>query len=393
MARYAILGAGRQGAAAAYDLIRFGGADELALLDVDAARARAATARVNRLARGRRAYAGRAAAGDERGLARTLRGFDAVLNASPYRFNLGVSRAALAAGANLCDLGGNTGIVREQLKLDRAAKRAGLSIVPDCGLAPGLANVWARLALLKLEERGARPESVRIYCGGLPRHPRPPLDYQLVFHIGGLINEYLGHAQYLRKGRLTNVETLGETEALDFPRPVGRCEAFVTSGGLSLLPWRLRGKLKTLEYKTVRYPGHAEKIRLLRELGVLDEGTVRVQGAEVAPQAVFAAVATPRLTFRHAPDLVVLRVATEGKARGRAKPLACTLDLLDFQDARTGFTAMERTTGFSAAIVAMAQAQGRVPPGVRTQEDAVPPEWFTEELARRGLQVRETWGR
>lgn len=385
---FGVLGAGRQGVAAAYDMIAFGGAGSVTLMDVDLSRAREAAARVNRLTRSKVARAGRADVNDARGLATALKGFSAVLNASPYRFNIAVTQAALKARVNLCDLGGNTGIVLRQLKYDRQAKRAGVTIVPDCGLAPGMGNVLVRLAMQRLEARGARPESVRVYCGGLPQRPRPPLNYQLLFAIEGLINEYLGHAHYLRRGRITEIETLGEVDALEFPKPVGRCEAFVTSGGLSLLPWRMKGALKTLEYKTVRYPGHVEKIRLLRELGVLDEKPVRVRGQEVVPQQVFGAVATPRLTFKNSPDVVVLRVVASGRKRGgRRKTLQ--LDLLDRADAKTGFTAMERTTGFSAAIVAEMLAHGEARPGVRTQEDAVPPEAFARELGRRGLRLEE----
>jgi lysine 6-dehydrogenase len=147
--------------------------------------------------------------------------------------------------------------------------------------------------------------------------------------------------------------------------------------------------LKTLEYKTVRYPGHVEKIRLLRELGVLDEKPVCVRGQEVVPQQVFAATATPRLTFKNSPDVVVLRVAASGRRRnGRLETIQ--LDLLDRFDAKTALTAMERTTGFSAAIVAEMLARGEARPGVRTQEDAVPPEVFARELARRGLSLNET---
>ncbi|MBI3828838.1 MAG: saccharopine dehydrogenase NADP-binding domain-containing protein [Planctomycetes bacterium] len=385
---FGVLGAGRQGVAAAYDMLACGGANSVTLLDVDLARAKKAAARVNTLTRSTRAHAGRADVKDPRGLARTLKGFDAVLNASPYRFNIAVTQAALKARVNLCDLGGNTGIVLRQLKFDREARRAGVTIVPDCGLAPGMGNVLARLAIERLQARGAKPEAVRIYCGGLPQHPRPPLNYQLLFAIEGLINEYLGHAHYLRRGRIAEVETLGEVEALEFPKPVGRCEAFVTSGGLSLLPWRLRGTLKTLEYKTVRYPGHVEKIRLLRELGVLDEKPVTVRGQEVVPQQIFAATATPRLTFKNSPDVVVLRVAASGR-RGNGLQQKIRLDLLDRFDAKTGFTAMERTTGFSAAIIAEMLARGEARPGVWTQEDAVPPETFSRELARRGLRVAE----
>ncbi|MGQ9601801.1 MAG: saccharopine dehydrogenase family protein [Candidatus Bipolaricaulia bacterium] len=382
--RYLILGAGMQGTAAAYDFARFGEAETVVLADLDLERAEAAARRINRLTRGELARPARVDVTDERSLAQALRGVDAVLSAVPYRFNLEITKAAIAASVGMCDLGGNTELVLEQLKLDPQAKEAGVTIVPDCGLAPGMANTLAVYAMSRME----RPREVRIWCGGLPQNPKPPLGYKLVFSIEGLTNEYFGKAYILRDGRVTEGETFTELEEIEFPPPVGRCEAFITAGGSSTCPWTFAGKLKTYEYKTVRYPGHYEKVKTLLELGLLDPEPIEVEGARVSPRELFHKVVPPRLAFPEERDLVVLRVACRGEDQGA--PIEIQLDLMEFHDEATGFSAMERTTAFPAAIVAEMVAKGELEHGVVPLERAVPPGPFVAELARRGFRLTET---
>jgi lysine 6-dehydrogenase len=377
--RYAVLGAGRQGVAAAYDLAARGEADEVILLDVDERQAKQAAQRVNELTERSVARSTQLDVQDAARLEEALQGFDAALSAVPYRFNVEITRAAIRAGTSLCDLGGNTDVVFEQLKLSEEAKQAEVAIVPDCGLAPGTANVLAVYAMLLIEREGAKPREIRIYCGGLPQHPKPPLGYQLLFSIEGLLNEYLGPAYVLRDGRVRTIEPLTELETIEFPDPVGRCEAFTTSGGTSTGPWTFEGVLQSYGYKTVRYPGHCEKIQLLRDLGLL-EGEAR---------AVVSKALERRLDFRE-PDLVVLRVLCYGWMKASQETVEAKLDLLDFYDEQTGFTAMERTTGFSAAIVMHLLAQGKIAPGAHTPDQAVPVEPYVVELLKRGFRLTET---
>ena len=155
-----------------------------------------------------------------------------MLSALPYALNLQAATSALEAGASFADLGGNTGIVLKELDLNDQAVAADVSIVPDCGLAPGLANSLAVRGMELLD----RPRDVRVWCGGLPQQPQPPLNYQLVFYIGGLSNEYTGKAVVLRDGRRVELDAMEELEELEFAEPVGRVEAFLTSGGTSFAP-------------------------------------------------------------------------------------------------------------------------------------------------------------
>jgi lysine 6-dehydrogenase len=380
--RYAVLGAGRQGTACAYDMIRHGEAERVLLADRSLGVAQAASRRVNALLPGEKAGALEVDVTDPRAVMAMLEGVDAFLSAVPYSLNLEVARLAVRAGVSMCDLGGNTDVVRKQLDLDAEARAAGISLVPDCGQVPGMGTTLIVYAMQLLDEA----DEVWMWDGGLPQDPRPPFDYLLTFHIGGLTNEYAEPAIYLRNGEPTAVPPLDELEEVEFPAPIGRLEAFTTSGGVSTLPWTFAGKLKTLQNKTVRYPGQLTKLRAFYELGLFGTEAVQVDGQEVVPRELFHALFAPRVTFPGDKDLVVLRIRVVGRKGGR--PAEALVEMTDFYDEATGFTAMERTTGWAAAIVAAMMARGQIPRGALPVELAVPADLFVEELARRGIQVQ-----
>jgi lysine 6-dehydrogenase len=310
-----------------------------------------------------------------------LEGVDVFLSAVPYYYNVGITRAAVQAGASMCDLGGNTDLVREQLGFDAEARAAGISVIPDCGQVPGMGSTLMVYAMSLLDE----PEEVFMWDGGLPQEPRSPFDYLLTFNIAGLTNEYAESPIFLRNGRPTLVSTMDELEELEFPPPVGRLEAFTTGGGVSTMPWTYEGKLKTLQNKTVRYPGHFDQLRAFYDLGLWNTEPVSVGDQEVVPRELFHALFQPMVTFPDDKDVVVIRIRATGRKEGR--PTEVTLDLVDFYDDETGFTAMERTTGWDAAIVAGMMARGQTPRGAVPVEQAVPPVLFVQELAKRGIQV------
>lgn len=382
MRRYVILGSGRQGTAAGY-LLGGDPALEVVLADIDEEAARRSAARLERLGIAGRVRWARVDVSDEAAVSGLVRGAAAVLSAAPYRYNLGIARACLAAGVGMCDLGGNTGVVRSQLALHEEARRVGAAVVPDCGLAPGLANTLAAACLEHLDET----RSVRMYCGGLPQRPRPPLGYQLVFDMEGLFNEYAGHALVLREGRLCEIPALSEREELELPG-IGRVEAFATSGGSSTAPGTFEGQVQRFEYKTVRYPGHLAALRriVLREF--LSDRSLGELGPETRPRDLLGRVLRPLLDSSDDPDLVVLRVTASG-LRGE-RPATITFDMLDRQDPITGLTAMERSTGFPAALVARFIGEGKVPAGAIPLELAVPPGPYLRELRETGLPLEET---
>ncbi|MEW6249519.1 MAG: saccharopine dehydrogenase C-terminal domain-containing protein [Planctomycetota bacterium] len=381
--RYVVLGAGRQGAALAYDLARHGEAAQVLLADMDAETAEAAARRVGDLVADRAACLGSAVCdvSDPESVAPLLSGADVVVSAAPYRFNVTLTDLAIAAGASFCDLGGNTEVVRQQLTRDHRATAAGVSVLPDCGLAPGLGNILAAHGIAGLDE----PQDVHIRCGGLPQRPVGPLGYKLTFNFEGLINEYGGHGAFLREGRYAEIPALTELEEIEFPPPVGRCEAAVTSGGTSTAPRTYAGRLRTYDYKTVRYPGHFAVMQALFALGCFEQRIGLPAGGFLEPRPVLRTLMEMHLAYPEVRDLVVLRVTVSGRQRGR--PATRRYELMDFEDVATGFTAMERTTAFPAALVAHMQARGRVPPGAKPLEQVLPLEQYVEELPRHGIRV------
>jgi len=380
--QYAVLGAGRQGTACAYDMIKFGEAEGVLLADQSLDAAQAAAARVNELLGTDRARAVQLDVTDHEALVAALTGIDAFLSAVPYYFNLGITKAAIQAGASMCDLGGNTDLVREQLALSSKAKAAGISVIPDCGQVPGMGSTLMVYAMSLLDEA----EEVFMWDGGLPQDPRPPFGYLLTFNIAGLTNEYAEPPIFLREGHPTLVPTMDELEEIEFPPPVGRLEAFTTGGGVSTLPWTFEGKLETLQNKTVRYPGQFAQLRAFYDLGLWSMEPVQVGNQEVVPRDLFHALFEPLVTYPEDKDVVVIRIQALGQKDGQAAE--AVLDLMDFYDEETGFTAMERTTGWDGAIVAEMMARGQTPRGAVSLELAVPADLFVAELARRGIEVK-----
>jgi lysine 6-dehydrogenase len=184
------------------------------------------------------------------------------------------------------------------------------------------------------------------------------------------------------------VEALGEVEPVEFPEPVGTLEAFHTGGGISTMPFAYAGKVDVMEYKTLRYPGHAAVMRPLRELGLLDLKPVQVKGQYVVPRDLFIAAVSPKLHKPQSRDLVALRVEVSGTKDGR--PHQVTFRLLDYYDAERGISAMMRATGYSLSIIGQMQADGRITAkGVHTPDEAVPFRAYVDELAKRGVNIEE----
>ncbi len=379
--RILVLGGGAQGSAAAWDLLRTPGVEEVVVADRPGVDLPAFLA--SRVGRGLRLEA--ADARDPDAVRPLVEGMDAVVCALPYYFNLEMARLAVEAGVHFADLGGNTRIVEAQRELDGLARERGVSVIPDCGLAPGMVNILAQAGIDALD----RTDSVRMWVGGLPEHPEPPLNYQIVYSLEGVLDYYTTPGLVLADGEPREVKALDGLETLEFPEPLGTLEAFYTAGGVSTMPHRYRGSIRTMEYKTLRYPGHADLMRGIRELGLLEPDPVQVDGAEISPRRFFIQLVTPRLRKPGSPDLAVLRVEVRGERSG--SPAGLRYDLVDRYDPETGITAMMRVTGFSLALTAVMQCRGEIREvGVRTPDETVDPTAFIEGLARRGIRVERT---
>ena len=307
---------------------------------------------------------------------------DAVMSAIPYYLNFELAELAVQAGVHFCDLGGNTAIVGKQKTLDVAAKAKGVSVVPDTGLAPGMVNVIAQHAI----EQFDHVESLQLLVGGLPQSPLPPLNYQIAYSIEGLIDYYTTPSMVLRDGQPQEVSALSELEAVHFDAPVGALEAFHTAGGLSTMGTRYTGQIAHMEYKTLRYPGHARIMESIRDLGLLSLEPVDVQGQSVVPRDLFVRVAGEKLR-QGKPDLVALRVVATGTHEGVRRTRSW--EVVDFYDASHGISAMMRTTGYTLSITGQLQATGAVSPGVHTPDECVPAALYFGMLAERGVKVRE----
>jgi len=375
-----VLGAGLQGAACAYDLLQNPAVSQVTLADL----------RPGQLPQflagdwGGRLRPLRLDVTDITAVKAALQGHASVMSAIPYYYNAPMARAAVDVVCHFSDLGGNTEIVMEQRKLDGQAAAKGLSVIPDCGLAPGMVNILAAEGIRRLD----RAERVKVYVGGLPQSPEPPLNYQIVYSLEGALDYYTTPSWILRGGRPVQVDALSELEPVEFPAPVGTLEAFHTGGGISTLPFAYEGKVDVMEYKTLRYPGHAAIMRPIRELGLLDMKPVEVKGQTVAPRDLFIATVSPRLHKPLGQDLVALQVLVSGLKGGARREVG--FRLIDYYDVEHGISAMMRTTGFSLSITGQMQADGRVTQkGVRTPDEAMPFGAYVSELGKRGIRIEE----
>jgi lysine 6-dehydrogenase len=380
--RFIVLGAGMQGAACAYDLLQHPDTEYVTLADQDPGLIEQVGKKLN----SDQLRSVTIDCSDTKALQGHIKDHQVVVSALPYRLNLATAKAAIESGISFVDMGGNIETVLAELRLAKQARENDICLIPDCGLAPGLANVLVADAVAELEDI----TDVRIRVGGLPAAPRAPWDYMLVFSFEGLINEYTGSAAILRDWNRSEVDVLTEDEPIAFPDPVGDCEASFTSGGSSTLPWTFAGRIRNLDYKTVRYPGHYEKLRALRSLGFFDTETIQVRDLNVAPRDVLQSLMQKKLSFPNEPDVVVVRIESEGTRQG--KPTVLCHEMMDYRDEETGLTAMMRTTAFPVSIVAQMIADGTIiKRGAFPPEMVVPPTEMISELERRGVFVRRVF--
>ena len=378
--RMLVLGAGLQGSACAYDLLQNPEVKEVRLADLHTAHLTDFLAPYS----GKRLIFTPLDVRDKEAAIALMRQCDAVMSAIPYYFNYELAQLAVEAGVHFCDLGGNTEIVFKQKTLDAEAKKKKITVIPDCGLAPGMVNILAEYGIAQLDQ----VESVRIFVGGLPQHPEPPLNYHIVYSLEGVLDYYTTLSWVLRGGKRTQVKALSEIEPIKFKGSVGELEAFHTAGGLSTMAFRYEGKIPTMEYKTLRYPGHAKIMEAIRELGLLELNPVDVKGMKVVPRDLVVAAMGPRLSKPNGHDLVALRVVVEGQKKGKRKTIGW--ELVDYYDEKHDISAMERSTGYSLSITGQMQARNEIgKSGVFTPDEAIPPEKYISELAKRGVVIKE----
>jgi len=372
-----VLGAGRMGHGAVYDLVHNSAdVEHVTVADFHLDKAEVVAKAVGGKVEPRQIDTSDIAAALE-----LMRGHDSVISCVNYWYNESLSRSAIEARANFCDLGGNNYVVDEQLAMDADAKAAGINIIPDCGLAPGMVSILAMHGAKQFDEI----DEIHIRVGGLPQDPQPPLNYQLVFSVEGLINEYIEVARVIRDGRVIEVDSMTEIEPLAFDG-FPPLEAFQTSGGTSTLPETFLGKLRELDYKTIRYAGHCERFKSMIDLGLCSSDEIIVDYQKVTPRKVFGELLQKHLPA-DGPDYVLVRLDFVGKKRGETGKLR--YDIVDRLDEATGLSAMMRTTAFPASIIAQMMARGDVlMRGATPQEKAIDPDKFVAELDRRNIKIK-----
>ncbi len=311
---------------------------------------------------------------------------DVVISAIPYYFNYELTKIAIETKTHFLDLGGNNDVVEKQQSLSHEAKQNNITVIPDCGLSPGMTSVIVRDVVDYLDS----VEYVKIRVGGLPVTPVPPFNYQIVFSPNGLINEYVEDALILDHGNIVAKESMTEIETVEFPYPFGKLEAFLTSGGSSTLPYTFRNKIGYLDDKTVRYPGHCQMFKPLLELGLASEEPIEVNGKTIAPREVFI-----NLLLKAIPttgkDVVLVKVFGKGVKDG--DDINLEYSLIDYYDDENNLTAMMRTTGFPISINAQLIERGLIQErGVFGNEEVVPPSVFFEELKKRNIVIKKKIG-
>lgn len=317
---------------------------------------------------------------DRKNVVKALTDFDLAVGLTPGRVGYGAISAVIQAGVDMVDL---SYMAENPLTLNDAALDAGICVIPDCGVAPGLSNLLVGRAVSQLDE----VHEVSILVGGLPETPIPPLNYTVTWCVEDLIKGYVRDALIVKDGKMVKVEALDGLEDVEFPG-VGRLEAFYTDG-LRTLHQTIKG-VRNMWEKTLRYPGHVEKIKVLRSLGFFSETPVSVGAVRVVPLDLASVLLGQKLSMPGVKDILAMSVAVEGSANG--KLTRYLFRLLDRYDEQQQITAMARTTAYTASIIIQLLAQG-----VIKERGIIPPEALgmnhvvfdavMTELEKKGIQV------
>lgn len=310
---------------------------------------------------------------------------DVVVNALFYTFNERVAQAAIDTKVHAVDLGGHIGGVTDHvLQLHEQAQAAGVTIVPDLGVAPGMINILTGYGASKLDEI----DSIKLYVGGIPTEPKPPLHYTRVFSLEGVFDHYTESSKMIQKGNLVEVPSMSGIEPIYFDE-FGVLEAFYTSGGISTL-YKTFPDVKTLEYKTIRYKGHAEKFKLLVDLDFLNkDNIVEVDGQEVSVRSVVREALKKKLELGKKIDAVLLRAIIVGEQK--QEQITYEYEMVVKKDIEANVTAMARATASTVSVVAQMIGGGVIEKrGVYPPEQIVPGSEFIEQMATRGVVIKET---
>ncbi|MBU1298318.1 MAG: saccharopine dehydrogenase NADP-binding domain-containing protein [Bacteroidetes bacterium] len=375
-----VFGAGMMGGALAYDLAQADGLEYVILADKDFDRAVKSAKSI-----GEKVIPIKVDVDFYNDVFQLMQSCDVAISAVPYSYNLALTKAAIEVGIHFLDLGGNNDVVKQQLLLDGLARQNEVCVLPNCGLAPGFVNILAIGGAKEFDS----VEEIHLRVGGLPQHPRPPLNYQLVFSAEGLLNEYTEPAEVIRNGNIILVDSMDDVEEIVFSEPYGTLEAFNASGGVSTLCHQFLGKVRELDYKTIRYKGHCEKFKMLLDLGFASNEPIIIGNGVRTARELFADMLRRKLDYGDT-DLVLLRAIITGIMNGSEKTLQ--YEMIDLFDENSKISAMMRTTSFPTSIIAQMLARGVIKArGVMPPEDCVPVDLLITELKKRNINIQKKY--
>jgi len=379
MKKFVIVGSGRQGISVAYDLLRDSN-HNVVMVDIHEDFLNQALNKISAISNSQNLKGIVADVSDSDQMLEILSDADVMISAVPYKFNLDLTKLAIKSKTSMVDLGGHTNIVREQLSMNEQAQESGITIVPDCGMGPGMNITMAVLATEILDQT----DEIYICDGGLPKDPKPPWNYSLFFNIEGLTNEYDEQAYFLKDGEIVEVPCFDNIENVSFDN-IGELEAAVTSGGLSTMPWTFKNKLKVLENKTLRYKGHWEWMKAYRELGLFSREVINHNGSEIVPRHFYHQLLEKKLDHGRVEDVCLMRIKAIGFKD--SKKIELTIDAVEYYNQKLDLTAMEKWTGWHISIMALEIAYNKVSNGAISVENALKGHTFLEEARNRGYDI------
>jgi lysine 6-dehydrogenase len=375
--RVIVLGSGNIGSVIAKDVAENLSSSQVVIADVDKKRAREAASRIGM----ENVVWTQVDATNRSDLSSKLKDCDVAVGALPGVFGYQACKASVAAKVDMVDV---SYMPEDVMTLNKAALNAGVTVIPDCGMSPGLCSMLVGRGASMLDE----VEKAHMLNGGLPEKPVPPLGYVITWSVKDLIDMYSRKVSIVKNSKVAQVKAMSGLEEIDFPG-VGKLEAFYTDGLRTMLH---TVKAKEMWEKTLRYPGHAGKIELLKALGFFDSETVEVAGTRVEPREVAAKLFEKNLKRPDVHDIVVILIKVSGMKRGRRIEYAYRV--FDHYDEKRRVTSMARTTAYTASVVAQFLAQKTI-----TDKGVIPPEKLgmnerffeklTNHMKKKGIAIKE----
>jgi lysine 6-dehydrogenase len=345
------MGAGKMGIVLAKDLIESDSQNKVTLVDISSKQLQKAKKFIG----SERLIPLQRDLEKERQRLEIFEGQDVALAALLHKHSLLALETAVLKGVHFADLVGEKPL--DRFKYDKEAKKKKVTLISGLGVSPGITNICVGRGVHLLDE----VEKAMIYVGGNPVHPNPPLNYRIVYAVESLLDFYERNALVLMNGKIKEVPPLSGLESIRFPHPFSEMECFYTDG-LNSLVHTMKGKMGKIKgelaEKTIRYKGHAQGIKILKECGLFSRQPIKLHNKKVIPRELLEVLLDSEMQLGKEKDVTLLRIVIEGKKSG--KPTTHIFEMIDFYDSEKDYTSMGKTTSFPASIAAQMIASGRI---------------------------------